>query len=721
MRALGIVFAAACLFGTEAAHSQTLQPPPEAKVVPFSETLHGETVSDPYRWMESDDADYLPWLRAQGDYARKWLDALPRHAALLKAIEARSGASAAIGSVQIRGDKLFLIRRPASAESFRLLVRDANGEERLLLDPATLDTATAKGTAINYWEASPDGRYVYFGASPGGSELSPLRVLETATAKILPDRADLALFNYTSETPGGLYPQWLPDSSGFFYNRLAEGATPDTREFFLNSRVLFHKVGTDTKSDVLVMQAGHDPNVALSPIAAPQVIAQPGSDLAVLFIQEGVNPAFSLYVAPAREAAAGKAAWQPVTSAKDQVEGFALAADDLYLLRRDRPRGRVLKTKASAPSLASASEVVPESDAVIERILTAKDGLYLVERGRKGFQVQRLGRDGKIADLTLPFPGNSFRQFASPNADGMLFQLENGVTPRKLLLAQGSTVRDTGLAPKPPFPTDAYVAEAVTVTARDGARVPLDIYRRKDTPKDGKRPVTLQAYGAYGLSNDVPFFPWFTANLDTGMIIAVAHVRGGGELGGDWWKAGQKATKSNTWRDAIDSAEWLIANGWTSKGRITVAGASAGGIMAGRAVTERPDLWAGAIADVGILNPLRFEFSPNGETNVPEFGTVNTPEGFKALMAMDAYHAIRDGVPYPPILATAGMNDPRVIVWQPAKFVARMQAASTGGPVIFNVNTDQGHGIGSTRSQTDEHFADGAAFALWAAERGDKK
>ena len=250
-----------------------------------------------------------------------------------------------------------------------------------------------------------------------------------------------------------------------------------------------------------------------------------------------------------------------------------------------------------------------------------------------------------------------------------------------------------------------------------GTQLPLDIIRRKDLKKDGKRPVLLEGYGAYGVNTDPFFNPRLFALLDQGAIYAVVHARGGGEFGRDWWQAGYQATKPNTWRDAIDSALWLNKSGWTAGKRTVLWGTSAGGILVGRGITERPDLWAGGVASVGALNAMRFEFTPNGKTNIAEFGTVATPQGAKALHAMDAYLAITDGTAYPPMLITAGANDNRVTYWQPAKFAARMQAASTGGPIIFRTDFGQGHGIGSMRSQLDETAADLAAFTIWAASQ----
>lgn len=685
--------------------------PPSAKLVPFSENLHGETVSDPYRWMEAQDAEYQAWIRGQGDFSRKWLDGLPRRADLFKAIEARSGEQASLGTLQAKGGKLFLPRRTVGAQFTRLFVKEVAGsEERLILDPAQFDTAVAKGNAINYWEASPDGNYIFFGVSPGGSEESTLYVMEVASGKLLPGAVPQALFN-----GGGS--QWLPDSSGFFYNRLAEGALANSQNYYVNSRAFFHSLKSDFSKDILVMQAGYDPRVTVAPIGFPMVGTQPGSKYAIMVLVDGVSPQVTMYAAPISEAVTGRANWKQISNPEDKVIGAAIKANDLYLLRSDRARGRVVKTSFENPSLATATEVVPESEEVILSISAARDGLYIVARGTKGTQVRFLGGDGALKPVALPFAGQSFAQFATADADGMFMIFENAVTPRKTLLVKGTKVTDTGLAPKGTFPTDVYASEAVVVTARDGAKVPLELFYRKDTPRDGKRTAVINAYGAYGINNDVGFSPSFTSLLDTGMVLAVAHVRGGGELGEKWWLSGKGATKPNTWRDAIDSAEYMIANGWTTKGKISIFGGSAGGIMVGGAITERPDLWASGIAQVGVMNALRAEFSPNGVTNIPEFGSVLTKAGFDGLRAMDAYHNIKDGVAYPPMLLTAGLNDSRVVPWQPAKFVAKMQAASTGGPVIFMVNTDQGHGIGSSRTQNASEFADVGAFALWAGEQ----
>jgi prolyl oligopeptidase len=250
--------------------------------------------------------------------------------------------------------------------------------------------------------------------------------------------------------------------------------------------------------------------------------------------------------------------------------------------------------------------------------------------------------------------------------------------------------------------------------------VPLSLIYRKGLAMNGTAPVLLNGYGAYGISLTPYFNPYILTWTLEGGIYAVAHVRGGGEMGDAWRLAGHKTTKPNTWKDFIACAEFLAAERYTSPEKLAVFGGSAGGILIGRALTERPELFAAAIPMVGIMNPLRAEQSPNGPVNAPEFGTVKDSAECMALMEMDAYLHVEDDEDYPATLITAGFNDPRVIVWQPAKFAARLQAAnSSGGPILFEVDYASGHGVGDTKSKSFEDIADLLTFALW--QTGNKE
>jgi prolyl oligopeptidase len=262
-------------------------------------------------------------------------------------------------------------------------------------------------------------------------------------------------------------------------------------------------------------------------------------------------------------------------------------------------------------------------------------------------------------------------------------------------------------------PADLVSVE-VKAPSHDGVMVPLSIVYRKGTELDGSHPLLLDGYGSYGITSDPNLDPQRLAWFEQGGIYAVGHIRGGGEYGEDWHLAGKKLTKPNTWKDFIACGEYLIQHKYTSSSRLSIMGGSAGGITVGRSITERPDLFAVAIDSVPMSDAVRVEFSPNGPPNIPEFGTVKEEDGFKALYEMSPYHHVKDGTKYPAVMLTSGINDPRVSTWEPAKLTARLQAAtSSGKPILFRVDYDAGHGIGSTKTQRESLLADVFSFILW--------
>ncbi len=708
--ALGLAAAAPRL-----AFADVLPKPPVASVRPVTETLHGVALTDPYRWMETpSDPEWAPYLAGQNAYARAVLGRIPGRDGLAAKISAVSGALAAVSNVQSAGPYVFTELRPVGANTFKLYVREGlAGQDRLLVDPDTLASAGAH-YSLDYWTASPDGKLVAYGTSAAGSENSVLRFVETATGKVLPDALDRAQF-------GG--PSWTPDGTGVFINRLKEGTKHGDPDHYQDSVCWFHKVGADPGTDVKVLAHGLDPAVPIEDISFPIVAAQAGSDLALGLVVRGVQNEVDLYASPLDAAVAGKPVWRRICTSADDVTSVALVgADDLYLLtHKDAPRYRIVKTKGAEPSFASASEVEPQGEGVIKSVAGARDGVYVQTLNGGVSGLFRIAPDGNKTPIKLPFEGSIAFVSTDPLADGCWFQIEGWVRPPVVCrAAPDGSVTLTDLAPKPDIDVSRYDSAEVRVKARDGVMVPLSIVYAKDFKRDGAAPLLLDAYGAYGIDQDAGFIARVLPWLDLGGVFAVAHVRGGGELGEAWHLAGQKLTKPNTWRDAIDCAEYLIAEHWTGKGKVAVEGGSAGGIMVGRFLTERPDLAAVAISQVGVSNATRAEFSENGPDNVPEFGTIKDPDGFKGLLEMDAYQHVKDGTPYPAVLLTTGANDPRVAPWEAGKMTARLQAAThSGKPVILRVETDAGHGIGSTRKQRDDETADTYAFILW--QTGDAR
>jgi prolyl oligopeptidase len=704
----------AVLSGPALARKALPPSPPVARIEPVRETFFGHTVVDPYRWMENaKDPEWEPFMRGQDAHARRVLAAIPGRDKLGQRVSALSGGTAIAYGVRAAAGRLFYQVRPAGAANFMLAMRDgASAPERILVDPTTLRGDGGAHVSLDWWLPSPDGRHVVYGLSAAGSENSVLQVMAVDTMTILPER--IAGTQYAS-------PAWLPDSSGFFYGRVADLARAGTTAYYQNSPLLLHKLGDEAGKDRVVMVRGHDPSVAVDENDFPVIVVPRRGDFVVLGLFGGVRRENPLYVARLADVVAGRAAWRQVCRIEDEVVDFALDDSDLYLLStRGAENGQVLRTPLAQAAFSDARVVVPTGPLVIESLALARDGLYLKDLDGGYHSLRRLDRQGRLSTVGLPWEGSIEGLSAHGGDDGVWMDGTGWLLPYSVFRHDPVTGRTQAVALAPPAALDlaAYEAVRTFATARDGTRVPLSIVARKGLRRDGRNPTLVQAYGSYQISTNPYFSPRNLAFLERGGVLAVAHVRGGGEYGKRWWKGGQKLNKPNTWRDLIDCCEHLIRERWASKATLAIQGGSAGGITVGRALTERPDLFAAVISNVGVSNALRGEFSQNGPPNIAEFGSVTDEDGFKGLLAMDALHHVQDGTAYPAVLLTVGMTDPRVDAWEGGKMVARLQKANRSRhPILLRVSFDAGHGLGSTRSQVDDERADEFAFVLWRAGR----
>ncbi|RZT09433.1 prolyl oligopeptidase [Duganella sp. CF402] len=686
-----------------AASAADIPPAPVARVDNVTDTYFGETITDRYRWMENDqDADWLPFLKQQSAHARATLDQLPKRDEILKRIQQLSGDIANPAEVQKAGKRLFYLQRPVGSNNFKLFVR-TGVRDRVLVDPTTLDTKTSH-VSLDWWRASPDGSKLVYGLSKDGSEDSVLHIMDVRTGAVLKERI--------ADTQGAA-PSWLADNSGFFYNQLT--GKVNTPERYLDSQARFHKLGTDPAKDPIVMKRGLDAAIQYDKIQSPLVIASAHSNVAVLLLTD-VRKEKRIYTAPLAEVLRGIAKWKQVADFSDEVTDYSLRGFDLYLLSNHKhPRGRLLKTSALAPSLASAQEVIPESSLVLQSLTPAKDGFYIRAMDGGISKLQRLSLDGKVSDIALPFEGTLRTLDTDGDAPGALIIFTGWLQPLGIWsVSADGKVTDTGITPKPGIDVSAYTAERRFASAKDGTQIPYTLIYKKGLKLDGKNPAFIQAYGSYGAAAYTPSFAGRTlALVDQGAVIGYANVRGGGEFGREWHRAGQLENKPNTWRDLIAVCEDMQAKGYTSPAYQAIGGRSAGGITMGRAMEERPDLFAAVVSGVGWHNPLRYVAEQNGYGEEPEWGAIADPSGFKALKSIDSYQQVVDGAKYPAVLLTTGVTDPRVAPFHPAKMAARLQAATASGkPVLLRVDFDAGHGMGSTRAQQDVEAADTYAFIL---------
>ncbi len=671
---------------------------------PVTETYFGTKVTDPYRGLEKLDAATLDWMRAQGKVTRTLLDSIPPRAAYLAKMTALTGSFGAVRDAQFGGERLFYQERAPGRDQFDLMVREADGTKRRLVDMAGYIAGHGNVPhAIDYYAPSRDGTKVAIGISAAGSEDSRLSVIDAATGKTLAGPVDRAQFGS---------PSWLDDGSGLFFVRLQElKPGQPISDKYNNATADFW----DLKGEpVVVAGAAQHLGPNADPIKTPAVLVVPHSADALLAVQNGVQNEAEFYVAPLADARAGRARWRQVVTTADAVTGITADKDRIVLLtHKDAPTFKVMAMKWSGTAATATTLVPARPERINESVAMARDGVYV--GGREGLdgRLVRVEVDGVVVPIAMPYDGTVGAVVADPDHDGAVIDLDAYTRPPTTFRLLGRRLTDLGLESGPKLDYRRYRAVELTATAKDGTKVPLTVLTAAGPVT--ARPLLLDAYGAYGISALPGFRPRYLAFVDAGGSFAECNVRGGGELGDAWRLGGKDAAKPNTWRDAIACGEALIAAGYTTKEQLAITGTSAGGIMVGRAATERPDLFAAAITRVGDSNALRSETMVSGPANIPEFGTVANPQGFRNLFEMDAYQHVKDGVTYPAWLLTTGLQDPRVAPWEAAKMAARLQAAGGPNPVLLRIEEQAGHGLGTTRTTRDAEEADIAAFVLWRA------
>jgi len=709
---------------SQSADSASSSSPPVAPVRPLTDEYFGAKVVDPYRYMENlKDPEVQSWMKAQNDYTRAVLAKIPGREKLVARItELDRSVPALVSNVhRLQGNLYFYLKLRSTEDVRELYVREGfDGPERFIINPAQIKLEIAENekkgkNAIQYFSPSPDGRLIAVGIAPGSSEPDvELHVIETATGR---QTADIILGGACAD---GLPPNWLPDNHSFVYGRLqklASGA-PAT-EVWKKYKTYLHVLGTDPEKDQPVFGYGVVTSIDVDPSLIATVQTPLGSRFALGSLgSPGVSANSAFYVAPVASIGQSNLEWRKVADISDGVTSIAVHGDDLYVLTcKDAPRYKILHTDARKPDIASAEVIIPPSESVIASISAAQDALYvrLIDGGIGRMLRIPYGAKAQVESVALPFEGSLDLADSDPRVQGTLFSITSWIKATTIFAYDPKTKTATNTRLQPTGPHDNPDVELADVKARsyDGTQVPLTIIRPKGSKLDGSNPTWLLGYGAYGNSIDPIFQPWLLAWYEKGGVLAICHVRGGGEYGEEWHLAGKGPTKPNTWRDFIACAESLINQKYTSPARLAGWGGSAGGILIGRAITERPDLFAAAVDQVGISDLLRSETSANGETNIPEFGSTKTEEGFKALYVMSPYEHVKDKTSYPAVLLETGINDAVIDPWHLAKMAARLQAATTSGkPVLLRIDYASGHNM-TAETNFSEATAEAWSFLLW--------
>jgi prolyl oligopeptidase len=696
------VFVAFAVVGTALASDPTA-PPTRVDVV--VDTYHGTRVEDPYRWLENgSDPAVREWTARQSQRTRAYLDGLPVRARLRSRLEAYiSESSPRYYGLHAAGGQVFAqyfdpkLQQP----SLRVLGVDLDpAKARTVLDPNALDPTGA--TAIDWYVPSPDGKLVAVSLSKGGSEDGSLHLFDSATGA----RVGEVIPRVNFPTAGGDL-AWAGDGRGFWYTRYPGAERPEAdRHFYM--QVYFHRLGSDPAQDARVFGDG------LPKIAEIQLDYSAAAEALLVSVQNGDGGEFAHYVR-------GKdGSFRQVTRFEDGVDFAAFGPDRaLYLVsERNAPRRQILKLAPGVTDLARAQTLVPAAEDAIpidffgeDPLCFVGDRLYVRYLAGGPTRLRAFTLDGKPAgDVSLPEVA-AVSEFEPVGAD-LVYNVETYLTPSRFHRYARGQSTPTALAVTSPVKFDDVEVVREFATSKDGARVPVNIIRKKGLRLDGSHPTLLYGYGGYGI-NQTPGFlggarrVWF----DAGGVYAVANIRGGGEYGEEWHRNGMLTRKQNVFDDFVAAAELLVKEKYTSPARLAIRGGSNGGLLVGAALTQRPELFRAVVAQVAMLDMLRFEIDPNGVFNVTEFGSVQEPAQFRALFAYSPYQNVRPGTKYPAVFLSTGENDGRVNPMNSRKMTARLQAATTSGLPVYLVTTDAaGHGLGSPLSVQIDQMADFTAF-----------
>ncbi|NII55714.1 prolyl oligopeptidase family serine peptidase [Luteibacter sp. SG786] len=680
MRVLVPRLLAASLFLAVSAQAATSAPPPTPKRV-VSETLAGQPVNDPYRWLENPEAaDVKQWIDAQNAYTEAAIGAMPLGKALSSRIRELSITSTTRSSPTLAGGTLFYFENtPPQPQPVLVAKAWPDGATRTLVDLNKGDGNTA---ITAYWP-SPSGRYLAYGTAEGGSELTTIHILDTRTGKPLGDVLPFA--------GGGTTPQalaWDADEKGVTYARFdAPSDGKPLREF--DAYLAHHVIGQPAAKDTVAFGKGY------SHVAEYILKESADGKATALLANEGDGGPAEVYL---RE---GQGGFKRVLGHEADAREASWVGDTLYVVTfAGAPQGKIVAVTANG----KATDVLPEGKGAIQHVTALGDGFLVVRSaGPDWWADQYDGKANFVRRVPLPATGIAIGGVAAEKGQAKALITYAGWTqPTRWAEYDGNSGSlKTIFEVKPAADYSKVRVTRVEGTSKDGSKIPVTVIAMDGTTPNGKRPTILYSYGGFGIPVTPGFIGANLAWLERGGVLAYANIRGGNEFGEAWHEQGQKTRKQNVFDDFYAASQALIDTKWTDTKHLGILGGSNGGLLMGAALTQHPEQYRAVVGAVGIYDVPRHETAfANGPYNVSEYGSVSDPAVAKAMLAYSPLHNVKKGTKYPAVLLTTGANDPRVAPWQSRKFAAALQDASTSGqPVLLLTRMNAGHGIGAPFSQ----------------------
>jgi prolyl oligopeptidase len=660
-----------------------------------TEVLHGETIADPYRWLEDGDTpETRDWTDRQNALTQTYLSSVPGRERIRNRLEKLLGIGVLGAPTPVRGRYFYLRRDGQQNQPVLYWRRGVEGEDRVAVDPNVLNQAGT--TALDWYYPSEDGRLLAYGLSQNGSEESVLHLLEVESGRQLPDRiphtraASLA---------------WLPDGTGFYYTRYPSPGTVPAGEEHYHRAIYFHQLGSDSSADPLIYQPAEKefwPGVSVSPDGRWLVLQVARTfDQTDLCIRD----------------LASESAWVAVAEGLPALFEGRIVRGQLFLRTNlDAPTYRLYTVDPEHPERHNWREIVaPRSHAVLEGVTIAARRLALEYLERASSRLQLTDHQGRpIQEITLPTLGSLFGLGAEWDGEELFYGFSSYTVPPSVYwvdLPTGVTALwrqvDTDLDP------GRFEVRQVSYPSRDGTSISMFLVHPAGLSLDGNNPTYLTGYGGFNISMTPAFSRSLLLWLEHGGMVAVPNIRGGGEYGEDWHQAGILASKQNSFDDFIGAAEWLIRERYTRPERLAAAGGSNGGLLVGAALTQRPDLFRAALVQVPLLDMLRYHRFLIARLWIPEYGSPDDPTQFRWLRAYSPYHQVRKGVPYPAVLLATAESDTRVDPMHARKMAARLQAATSADrPILLRLESRAGHGAGKPLSKVVDELTDTWTFVF---------
>jgi prolyl oligopeptidase len=685
---------------------------PSTRQVDTVTNYHGTLVADPFRWMEAiETPEVAAWVKAQNAITMPYLASLAGrdilHARLTSLYNyARSGLPF------YEGGRWFYSKNSGlQRQNVYYSRKTLEGPEQLVLDPNQLSPDGS--VALSGFSPSPDGRYLVYGQSEGGSDWITYYVRDLGTGRNTADTVRFVKFSGAS---------WTNDGKGFVYSRYPEPPKGEQIKVKLENHALYyHRIGTRQSQDMKIYARPDQPTWYIFGGVDEAgrylfVYTSAGTDKNELYVADLGDPMRPTLTAPIR----------PIVTGHDaNYNALGVANGKIYLqIDKDTPNRKIVATSAAAPDPANWTTVIPESDMPIEGASLIAGRIGVLSLQDVASVVRLYSLDGKLErDVAMPDLGSASGLVGRFDRPELFYAFNSPTTPSTVFLYDvASNTSKPFNAPKLTFDRSQFVTQRVFYKSADGTRIPMFITHRKDLVKDGNNPAMVYAYGGFSISSRPGFSPGVIAWMEQGGIYALANLRGGGEYGEKWHDAGKLEKKQNVFDDFIAAAEYLVAEKYTSPSKLAIRGGSNGGLLVGAVITQRPELYAAAIPQVGVMDMLRYDQFSAGHGWAVEYGSAKDPTAFKYLRAYSPLHNIKPGVCYPATLVTTADFDDRVVPSHSYKFTATMQPlqAATPGcnrPVLIRVEAKASHGY----RPLDRSIAEQADIWAFAAEHTGMK